>query len=75
MNWQSISTAPKDDLIQIGETDCLFDVDESAYRRLLEKRGGCYCCVSPPCSACSDPIEEAELNAVGYTYLPPPPKD
>lgn len=56
------------DLEYIAEDDCLLDVDEAAWRRVLDKRGGCSCCVSPPCNNCTDPITEEELNRVGYTY-------
>jgi hypothetical protein len=55
-------------LIKINEDDCLLDVDESAWKRVLKHRGGCRCIFSPPCAACSDPITEQELNSVGYTY-------
>lgn len=58
----------KEDLTLISEDDCLLDVDESAWQRLVEKRGGCRCCVSPPCNACVEPPTEQELNEVGYTY-------
>jgi hypothetical protein len=56
------------DLIKISENDCLLDVDESAWNELVENRGGCRCHLCPPCHACSDPIEEVELNEVGYTF-------
>lgn len=56
------------DLIYISEDTFLGDVDESAWKKLFERRGGCSCHISPPCSACSDPVEEEELNNVGYTY-------
>ena len=55
-------------LIQIGEDDCLMDIDEAAWREIVEERGGCRCHISPPCGACTEPIGEDELNAVGYTY-------
>lgn len=48
--------------------DCLLDVDEDAWRRLLSKRGGCSCHLSPPCHNCTEPLTEEELNSVGYTY-------
>ena len=59
------------ELTTISEDECLLDVDESAWRRLVEKRGGCRCHLSPPCAACSEPVTEAELNDVGYTYEQP----
>lgn len=55
-------------LIQIDEDECLMDIDEAAWREIVEGRGGCRCHISPPCGACTEPIDEAELNAVGYTY-------
>lgn len=55
-------------MIHIDEDTWLGDVDERAWFRLVEKRGGCRCCVSPPCSACTEPLTEDELNTVGYTY-------
>jgi len=54
----------------LEDGDWLSDVSRSAWDRLIEKRGGCNCCISPPCSACCDPITEEELNAVGFTYGP-----
>jgi len=60
------------DLKHIDEQDCLLDVDEKAWRSLVENRGGCRCHISPPCGACSDPISEEEMNEVGYTYTHPP---
>ena len=59
------------ELTTISEDEWLLDVDESAWRRLVEKRGGCRCHLSPPCAACSEPVTEAELNDVGYTYEQP----
>jgi hypothetical protein len=61
-----------DELKHIGEQDSLLDVDESAWYLLVENRGGCRCHISPPCSACSNPISEEEMNEVGYTYTTPP---
>jgi hypothetical protein len=60
------------DLKHIDEQDCLLDVDEKAWRSLVENRGGCRCHISPPCGACSNPISEEEMNEVGYTYTHPP---
>ena len=62
-----------DELRHIGEQDCLLDVDEKAWRSLVENRGGCRCHISPPCGACSNPISEEEMNEVGYTYTSPQP--
>ena len=70
-----ITAAPvqePDELKHIGEQDSLLDVDESAWHLLVENRGGCRCHISPPCSACSNPISEEEMNEVGYTYTTPP---
>lgn len=55
------------ELTPIAENDCLLDVDEAAWRELVKFRGGCRCCISPPCNACVDPPTEQELNRVGYT--------
>lgn len=57
-----------DDLIFIDPDACLLDVDERAWELIVENRGGCRCHVSPPCGACCNPVEEDELNEVGYTY-------
>lgn len=57
-----------DGLIFIEPDACLLDVDERAWELIVEKRGGCRCHVFPPCGACCNPVEEAELNEVGYTY-------
>lgn len=59
------------DYLRISDDDCLFDVDEAAWNRIVSKRGGCRCCISPPCPACTEPITEDELNSVGYTYEAP----
>lgn len=48
--------------------DWLGDHDEAAWRQLLESRGGCSCCISPPCNNCTEPPSEDELNEVGFTY-------
>ena len=62
-----------DELKHIDERDYLLDVDEKAWRSLIENRGGCRCHLSPPCGACTDPISEEEMNEVGYTYTTPQP--
>lgn len=59
------------DLKHIKEDDCLLDVDEEAWRSIVERRGGCRCCISPPCNACTEPPSEEELNRVGYTLAAP----
>ncbi len=56
------------ELIWLEENEWLGDADEPAWKQLVENRGGCSCHISPPCSACSEPISEEELNEVGYTY-------
>lgn len=33
--------------------------------RLVALRGGCRCCVCPPCSTCSDPITQDEAERLG----------
>ena len=55
-------------LKQIDHDVWLGDVDQAAWDTIIEWRGGCRCCISPPCHACSDPVTEQELNDVGYTY-------
>lgn len=62
-------------LTRIGENESLLDVDEAAWWQALEHRGGCYCFRSPPCGACTEPLTEPELNAVGYTYVDVPHED
>lgn len=57
-----------EDYIKIPGDSCLLDFDEDAYFKIIERRGGCSCHISPPCNSCSNPIEEHELNKVGYTY-------
>lgn len=38
--------------------------------RMIEMRGGCYCCVSPPCGACDHDPDEDEANELGWVPLP-----
>lgn len=52
----------------LPDGDWLGDHDERAWRQLLEARGGCSCCISPPCNNCTEPPTEDELNEVGFTY-------
>lgn len=33
--------------------------------RLVESRGGCNCCISPPCAACVEPLQLLEAEALG----------
>lgn len=58
------------DLKTIKADECLLDVDEAAWRSVIEDRGGCRCHISPPCNACTEPMSEEELNRVGYTLEP-----
>lgn len=51
--------------------DWLGDHDESAWKRLIEARGGCNCHTSPPCFNCTEPPTEDELNEVGFSYGKP----
>ena len=44
--------------------------DEGVFKRLVEMRGGCRCCISPPCSACCEPLTMAEADRLGL--LPEP---
>lgn len=48
------------------------DLELSAeqYAKLIEHRGGCYCCISPPCSACSDPMTVEEAIELGFIDEP-----
>lgn len=55
------------ELIKLPEKTSLMDFDQAAWEGLIEMRGGCRCHINPPCSACSDPVEEDELNELGYT--------
>lgn len=59
------------DLKHITEDDCLLDVDEKAWKNIVESRGGCLCHVSPPCNACTEQPSEEELNREGYTLVAP----
>lgn len=44
--------------------------------RLLEMRGGCRCCISPPCSACVDPVTDDEAEKLGLvSFATHPTKD
>lgn len=59
-------------------TDAEFDAldehvanDEHLRKRLVEMRGGCRCCISPPCSACCEPLTLGEAERLGL--LPEPP--
>ena len=40
--------------------------DRKLLIRLLEMRGGCCCCVSPPCNACVEPITFYEADRLGF---------
>ena len=53
----------------LPDGDWLGDHDETAWRQLLKSRGGCSCHLSPPCSNCTEPPTEEELNDVGFTYF------
>jgi len=37
----------------------LTDIEQ---KRLVEIRGGCTCFLCPPCSACSDPLTQDEVD-------------
>lgn len=45
--------------------------DDKLLRKLIEMRGGCRCCLSPPCSACSEPITHEEAESLGYEEKEP----
>lgn len=55
-------------LKKIAPGDCLIDIDEAAWRQVVEGRGGCACHLAPPCAACTHEPTEDELNDVGLTY-------
>ena len=57
-----------DDLTLLPDGDWLGDHDDSAWRQLLENRGGCSCHIAPPCSNCTEAPTEDELNDVGFTH-------
>lgn len=38
-------------------------------KELLEMRGGCRCCISPPCSACADPVTDEEAGRLGLAPI------
>lgn len=60
---------PEEEPLQVlPEGDCLVDHDVESWHSILQSRGGCTCFLSPPCNACSNPVTEEELNAVGFTY-------
>lgn len=70
-----MTTTPKalpadDALIVLPAREWLGDHSMRAWHDLMTSRGGCNCCISPPCYACTEPPSEEELNAVGYTYGP-----
>ena len=48
---------------RIGELDEAMDDDTRS--RLIHLRGGCSCCVSPPCGACCNPLTEEEAILLG----------
>lgn len=35
------------------------------YKRLVDMRGGCRCFISPPCSACCEPMSLDEADSLG----------
>ncbi len=43
-------------MIRIEENYMLFDIDEAAWRQVVEARGGCACHISAPCDACVEPV-------------------
>ena len=55
--------------------DALIDTNPAAWHRLLELRGGCRCCLSPPCNACVDPITQEEAERIGLLDDPEPPTE
>lgn len=47
--------------------------DESLRRKLLYIRGGCACHISPPCSACYNPITSDEAEYLKLSVSLPQP--
>ncbi|MGA0608882.1 hypothetical protein [Caldimonas sp. KR1-144] len=58
-------------LVSLSEELC--DAGDK-YLTLIEHRGGCRCCVSPPCFACSEPLTWAEAEALGWIEDEPAPQ-
>jgi hypothetical protein len=55
---------PEDDEeLPVAICDALTD---EQYRELRSHRGGCSCHISPPCSACSNPITWGEARYLGW---------
>lgn len=52
--------------IPIDEVVPIDHLDADQYETFMENRGGCCCFLSPPCSACVDPVTADELRAVGF---------
>src|SRR5215208_4343888 len=40
--------------------------DDGLRVELLGMRGGCRCCISPPCNACVDPVTMDEAERLGF---------
>lgn len=47
--------------------------DDALRTRLVEMRGGCRCCICPPCHACVEPLDIGEAERLGL--LPEPTKE
>jgi hypothetical protein len=58
------ASEPEDDeVLPVAICDALTD---EQYRELRGHRGGCSCHISPPCSACSNPITWGEARYLGW---------
>lgn len=42
------------------------DLTDEQREELVDHRGGCSCCISPPCWACSEPITLVEAVDLGW---------
>jgi hypothetical protein len=49
--------------------------DSDMFARLVEHRGGCRCCISPPCFACCEPLTEHEAECLGWLEAAAPRTD
>lgn len=46
------------------------EIDEEDWHRLVQLRGGCNCCVTPPCFNCTEPMTMAEAGQLGLLRDP-----
>lgn len=48
------------------------ELSDEDYKRLIDLRGGCRCCISPPCFACCEPVTQQEAELLGLLDEPEP---